>query len=63
MINPRFLYHLALGRNPRFGVGMVGVGVLGYLESFDGDEGFEIGDRDWKLGDLITRDLRDLEAE
>ena len=38
-------------------------GVLGYLESFDGDEGFEIGDRDWKLGDLITRDLRDLEAE
>ena len=38
-------------------------GVLGYLESFDGDEGFEIGDRDWKLGDLIARDLRDLEAE
>ena len=38
-------------------------GVLGYLESFDGGEGFEIGDRDWKLGDLIVRDLWDLEAE
>ena len=38
-------------------------GVLGYLESFDGGEGFEIGDRDWKLGDLIMRDLRDLEAK
>ena len=38
-------------------------GVLGYLESFDGSEGFEIRDRDWKLGDLIARDLWDLEAE
>ena len=38
-------------------------GVLGYLESFDGNEGFKIRDRDWKLGDMITRDLWDLEAE
>ena len=38
-------------------------GVLGYLESFDGSKGFKIGDRDWKLGDLIARDLRDLQVE
>ena len=37
--------------------------VLGYLESFDGGEGFEIGDKDWKLGDLIARDLQDLDAK
>ena len=37
--------------------------VLGYLESFDGSKGFEIRDKDWKLGDPITRDLRDFEAE
>ena len=62
-INPGFLYHLALGQNPRFGVRMVGVWGFRCLESFDGGEGFEIGDRVWKLGDLIERDLRDLEAE
>ena len=37
--------------------------VLGYLERFDGSKGFEIGDRDWNLRDLIARDLWDLEAE
>ena len=32
-------------------------GVSGYLESFDGGEGFEIGDRDWKLGDLEAESI------